>query len=114
MFDAPFLSFLAKATGLPGRTAEQRAEIDAIRDELETLKSRSEDAAPGRPTPFDHYIDEIETKCDELEKRCDDIDGQLERPGAGDDNGPDKMSRRLTDAQQRLSIAKRAADARFR
>ena len=83
-----------------------RKELDRLVKELEKLRTLSAEALPDEHTPFDQYLVVLEEKCEE-------VTGQLGEVNPRCDVDMDVVAAGLKEAEQRLAIARRAADARF-
>lgn len=83
-----------------------RAELEELKAEVGRLRARAAEAGLPATTRFSRYLETLEAKRSEVARRLEAI------REAGDDAWDDIESG-LTEARQRLAIAKLAAKSRF-
>ena len=91
----------------PGLKARKfRKELNRVTSALDKLRTLSNEVLPDERTPFDRYLAVLEEKCEE-------VSGQLGEVDPKCDVDMEVVEAGLREANQRLAIARRAADARF-
>jgi hypothetical protein len=91
----------------PGKN-KVRTELNKLSEELRALKSRVDDSkSTTRDVKFCHYLEVLEDTHNNVSQQLSDLDG------SDNDAAMNAVKRGLTEAKQRLAIAKKAAAARF-
>lgn len=95
------------ASGEEATKAKVKARFDKMSAEIDKLKAKAEEISADQRREFYDYVEALDEKRNQLESRIDDL-----KEASG--SAIDELETGMKEAWQRIAIARKAAEARFR